>query len=71
MVLTVSYTHLDVYKRKELGRYGGSGHWEQDGTGVWYAYDNGGYPASCWKQINGAWYYSVSYTHLDVYKRQG
>ena len=41
----------------ELGRYGGSGHWEQDGTGVWYAYDTGGYPASCWKQINGAWYY--------------
>ena len=30
----------------ELGRYGGSGHWEQDGTGVWYAYDTGGYPAS-------------------------
>lgn len=41
----------------EIGRYGGSGHWEQDGTGVWYSYDTGGYPASCWKQINGAWYY--------------
>lgn len=41
----------------ELGTYGGSGHWVQNGTGWWYSYDTGGYPASCWKQINGAWYY--------------
>lgn len=40
----------------EIGNYGGSGHWVQDGTGWWYSYDTGGYPASCWKQINGAWY---------------
>lgn len=41
----------------ELGQYGGSGQWRLDGNGYWYAYDTGGYPSSCWKQINGAWYY--------------
>lgn len=41
----------------ELGSYGGSGRWVQDQTGWWYSYDTGGYPASSWKQINGAWYY--------------
>ena len=41
----------------ELGRYGGSGHRVQDQKGWWYAFDTGGYPSSCWKQINGAWYY--------------
>lgn len=41
----------------ELGHYGGSGRWVQNQTGWWYSYDTGGYPASAWKQINGAWYY--------------
>lgn len=41
----------------EAGRYGGSGHWVQDGRGWWYAYDTGGYPSDSWRQINGAWYH--------------
>ncbi len=35
----------------------GSGRWVNDQNGWWYAYDGGGYPAECWKQIGGAWYY--------------
>lgn len=42
---------------EDLGQFGGSGHWAQNQTGWWYAYDSGGYPTSCWKEINGAWYY--------------
>ncbi|MCB7320447.1 N-acetylmuramoyl-L-alanine amidase family protein [Lacrimispora sp. 210928-DFI.3.58] len=41
----------------EIGTYSGSGRWTQDGNGWWYAYDTGGYPAGCWKQIDGAWYH--------------
>lgn len=41
----------------EMGNYSGSGRWVQDQRGWWYSYDTGGYPSSCWKQINGAWYY--------------
>lgn len=41
----------------DLGRYSGSGRWAQNQNGWWYSYDTGGYPASCWKQIDGAWYY--------------
>lgn len=43
--------------QEDLGRYSGSGRWMQNQNGWWYGYDTGGYPASCWKQIDGAWYY--------------
>lgn len=36
---------------------GSGGQWKNDQYGWWYAYNGGGYPANCWKQIGGAWYY--------------
>lgn len=41
----------------EAGTYNGRGQWKQDSRGWWYSFDNGGYPTSCWKQIDGAWYH--------------
>ena len=57
--VTVSYTHLDVYKRQPiqliLGLF----------AGVWCG-------ASCFGHLDVVRYDTapVSYTHLDVYKRQ-
>lgn len=34
-----------------------NGSWVSGERGWWYSYQNGGYPAKCWKFINGAWYY--------------
>lgn len=31
--------------------------WVLDATGWWYRDANGGYPASCWRQIGNDWYY--------------
>ena len=50
----------------EIGNYGGSGRWIQDGTGWWYSYDIGGYPSSCWKQINGIWYHFNSSGYMQT-----
>ena len=50
----------------EIANYGGSGRWVQDGTGWWYSYDTGGYPASCWKQIDGAWYHFNSSGYMQT-----
>lgn len=33
-----------------------AGEWIQDETGWWYKYDDGSYPVSCWKKIDGEWY---------------
>ena len=33
------------------------GHWKKDGTGWWYDYGNGSYPANKWELINGKWYH--------------
>lgn len=33
-----------------------AGEWIQNETGWWYRYDDGSYPTSCWKKINGEWY---------------
>lgn len=41
----------------EVGTYTGTGRWLKDSTGWWYAYNAGGYPTKCWKQIDGAWYH--------------
>lgn len=41
----------------EVWYYGGSGAWQQNARGWWYAYSGGGYPRSCWKLIDNAWYY--------------
>ena len=54
-LLTVSYTHLDVYKRqlqKQIVNYAKT-------RAVYVEYRKAGYSKK-----------SVSYTHLDVYKRQ-
>lgn len=57
----------------DLGSYGGSGRWIQDQKGWWYSYDTGGYPASCWKEINGARYYfnSSGYMITGWHKMDG
>lgn len=47
----------EYYVDEEEAVYSGTGSWQHDGTGWWYAYSGGGYPANCWKVINGAWYY--------------
>ena len=33
-----------------------AGEWIQDETGWWYRYEDGNYPVSCWRKINGEWY---------------
>lgn len=33
-----------------------AGEWIQDASGWWYKYEDGSYPASCWKKIDGEWY---------------
>ena len=40
----------------EAARYS-NGSWVQNQRGWWYRYNNGDYPASCWKNIDNAWYY--------------
>ena len=58
-LISVSYTHLDVYKRQNMGRYI---KWlemnKSKGESLFY-----------WKKLLKG-YEAVSYTHLDVYKRQ-
>ncbi len=34
-----------------------SGGWKQDGTGWWYANNDGSYSTGIWQNINGQWYY--------------
>ena len=34
-----------------------AGSWQKNSTGWWYQNDDGSWPAACWQQINGAWYY--------------
>ena len=41
----------------EVVYYGGGGTWQRNQRGWWYAYSGGGYPRSCWKQIDNSWYY--------------
>ena len=53
---SVSYTHLDVYKRQEEGKTRALG-WNLEGDWL----DHTGYTGT---------FITVSYTHLDVYKRQ-
>ena len=70
----VSYTHLDVYKRQLVGRvcHGVLETWEWDAAEVAGAVARAAQrlkaecPGVDWRAIEDA----VSYTHLDVYKRQ-
>lgn len=36
---------------------GDQGSWKQDGTGWWYAKNDGSYPVGSWQNINGQWYF--------------
>ena len=76
----VSYTHLDVYKRQGLNNGGAVTKMEDQITGSYtYSYSFDG-PAVLDDQGDGTGmttvvanvyvYIPVSYTHLDVYKRQ-
>ena len=57
-VQTVSYTHLDVYKRQlQAGAFNYT--LNRDSDEDWYLRSENAYRAE-----------AVSYTHLDVYKRQ-
>ena len=76
----VSYTHLDVYKRQALGRtaltqnyrVAVSGKTEKMNYSLAYSFYNeeGAMVYSGTKKHNIS-FNTVSYTHLDVYKRQG
>lgn len=39
------------------GPTGATTGWQQNATGYWYRNYDGSWPASCWQQINGFWYY--------------
>ena len=62
-IISVSYTHLDVYKRQELYCEPKE---QQSILGNIYA----ARVERVAEGIHGA-FLAVSYTHLDVYKRQG
>ena len=72
----VSYTHLDVYKRQGLYRYDGKNYTSytleeqtsKSGSGI----TEDIYGRIWYSNFDGYIYYveTVSYTHLDVYKRQ-
>ena len=65
--MPVSYTHLDVYKRQ-----GGRGGWKGDVPKFQYNLDK--IHAAGWSATHtsdeAVALTAVSYTHLDVYKRQ-
>lgn len=48
----------DYYLEEEdIWHMTGNGRWIQNQKGWWYSYNNGSYPASSWKLIDGQWYY--------------
>ena len=85
--MTVSYTHLDVYKRQDMysagdiieyeggGRdylvsiEGEEGLWGNAGNPSWVERGLRGFCDECHPFFADC-LYAVSYTHLDVYKRQ-
>ena len=79
----VSYTHLDVYKRqtKVVLIAGNHDHLQKDSNYRSFEWNDNVYPLFGKKleyvdfpeletAVYGLSYYAVSYTHLDVYKRQ-
>ena len=40
--------------------------WIQDKFGWWFQEDDGSFPASAWKEINGVWYYFKDTGYMAV-----
>lgn len=48
----------EYYVDEEEAQYNDSrGTWMRNQYGWWYSYKGGGYPSSCWKNIDNSWYY--------------
>ncbi len=43
-----------------------SGTWKHDGSGWWYAYDNGGYACGKWENVDGKWYHFNSRGYMQT-----
>lgn len=56
----------EIYISEQQAQSSGSGRWIQDQTGWWYMYSTGGYPADCWKLIDGSWYYFKSDGYISL-----
>ena len=68
----VSYTHLDVYKRQALTEVDPVLESSEDGHPYNYFYHCDGYlQPDAEAAVRERYPDPVSYTHLDVYKRQG
>ena len=46
--------------------FASSGSWQYDGYGWWYEYDQGGYAASRWEDIDGSWYHFNYNGYMDT-----
>lgn len=59
--------------KSEDNRIALPGSWQHNGTGWWYAYDDGGYPTSCVLEVDGALYRfdSAGYMHTGWYVVDG
>ncbi|SFG26741.1 fibronectin type III domain-containing protein [Oribacterium sp. WCC10] len=40
--------------------------WQFESNGMWYLYDDGTYPVSCWRQIDGKYYHFNKSGYLEV-----
>lgn len=59
--------------KSEGNRIALPGSWQRNGTGWWYAYDDGGYPTSCILEVDGALYRfdSAGYMYAGWYILNG
>lgn len=59
--------------KSEGNRIALPGSWQRNGTGWWYAYDDGGYPTSCVLEVDGALYRfdSAGYMYAGWYILNG
>lgn len=59
MSLTIGFTVLSITPTL-------AGQWKLDSKGYWYQNDDGSYPASMWKNIDGKWYYFKSNGYMNT-----